>query len=178
MSSPLAGLTVLVTGTVQGLSRDAAIEAVRSLGATTAGGVSGKVDLVVAGEGAGVAKMAKARQFGCRILSGDDFLNLLSNPNAPIQTPIGVTHDAWEAATDATVDDGTGAREPRPGEPGDINFADRHLVGRASNFLRLPDGTWEKRFQCRCQCGHAWSAPIQYDTPTACPVETGTVRGR
>jgi hypothetical protein len=50
---PLAGKTVVVTGTIEGFSREEAEEAVRTAGGKPAGSVSKKTDYVVAGPGAG-----------------------------------------------------------------------------------------------------------------------------
>ena len=49
---PLAGKTVVVSGTIEGFSRDEAEDAVRAAGGKPAGSVSKKTDLVVAGPGA------------------------------------------------------------------------------------------------------------------------------
>ena len=74
---PLAGRTVVVTGTIEGFSREEAEEAVRAAGGKPAGSVSRKTDYVVAGEGAG-SKLAKAQELGVPILDGDGFRKLLA----------------------------------------------------------------------------------------------------
>ena len=71
-SGPLAGKTVVVTGTIEGFSREEAEEAVRAAGAKPAGSVSRKTDYVVAGPGAG-SKLAKAQELGVTILDAGDF---------------------------------------------------------------------------------------------------------
>ena len=72
----LAGLTVVVTGSLAGFSRDAAKEAVVSRGGKAAASVSKKTDLVVIGENAG-SKADKAEQLGVRILDENGFRTLL-----------------------------------------------------------------------------------------------------
>lgn len=72
----LAGLTVVVTGTVPGYSRDEAQEAVVARGAKAAGSVSRKTDYVVVGEGAG-SKAGKARDLGRPIIAAEHFGRLL-----------------------------------------------------------------------------------------------------
>jgi DNA ligase (NAD+) len=74
---PLAGRTVVVTGTIEGFSRDEAEQAVRDAGGKPAGSVSKKTDYVVAGPGAG-SKLAKAEQLGVPVLDADGFRRLLA----------------------------------------------------------------------------------------------------
>ena len=75
---PLAGLTIVVTGSVPGYSRDEATMALTSLGAKAAGSVSKKTDYVVVGEGAG-SKAAKAEQLGVPIIPAERFGVLLAD---------------------------------------------------------------------------------------------------
>jgi DNA ligase (NAD+) len=74
---PLAGLTVVVTGTIPGFTRDEAEEAVRRAGGKTSGSVSAKTDIVFAGEGAG-SKRTKAEELGVRIVEAADFAAALA----------------------------------------------------------------------------------------------------
>ncbi len=73
----LAGLTVVVTGTLPGFSRDEAKEAIVSRGGKAAGSVSKKTDFVVVGDNAGT-KAEKAEQLGRPILDEDGFRKLLA----------------------------------------------------------------------------------------------------
>lgn len=73
---PLAGKTIVVTGALEGLSREEAEEAIRAAGGHPAGSVSRKTDYVVAGSGAG-SKLAKAQELGIPVLDTDDFRRLL-----------------------------------------------------------------------------------------------------
>lgn len=72
VDGPLAGMTVVVTGTMPGFTRDEAEEAVRRAGGKTSGSVSAKTDIVFVGEGAG-SKQAKAEELGIRIVEAVDF---------------------------------------------------------------------------------------------------------
>jgi DNA ligase (NAD+) len=69
-------MTVVVTGSVPGLTRDEGNEAVETLGGRSSGSVSKRTDLVVVGDGAG-SKAEKAKQLGVRILPADRFAALL-----------------------------------------------------------------------------------------------------
>jgi DNA ligase (NAD+) len=72
----LAGLTVVVTGSLVNFSRDQAKEAIVARGGKAAGSVSKNTDFVVIGENAG-SKADKAEQLGVRILDEDAFAQLL-----------------------------------------------------------------------------------------------------
>ena len=73
---PLDGLTVVVTGSLEGFTRDSAKEAVVSRGGKASGSVSRKTSFVVVGDKAG-SKEAKARELGLPILDEDGFVALL-----------------------------------------------------------------------------------------------------
>ena len=68
----LDGLTVVATGSLEGYTRDGAQEAIIAAGGKAASSVSKKTDFVAAGPGAG-SKLAKAEEFGIRILDAAQF---------------------------------------------------------------------------------------------------------
>ncbi len=72
----LTGLSVVVTGTVEGFSRDEATEAIVSRGGKVAGSVSKKTSFVVVGDSPG-SKYDKAVQLGVPILDAAGFRVLL-----------------------------------------------------------------------------------------------------
>ena len=72
----LAGLTVVVTGSLENFTRDGAKEAIVSRGGKAAGSVSKKTDYVVVGANAG-SKAAKAEELGRPILNEQQFEELL-----------------------------------------------------------------------------------------------------
>jgi DNA ligase (NAD+) len=76
-AGPLSGKSVVVTGTLEGFSREEAEEAVRAAGGKVAGSVSKKTDYVVAGEKAG-SKLAKAQELGVVVLDEAGFRALLA----------------------------------------------------------------------------------------------------
>jgi len=79
---PLAGKTVVVTGTIEGFSREEAEDAVRAAGGKPAGSVSKKTDLVVAGPGAG-SKLAKAAELSVAVVDSDGFRRILAGEPIP-----------------------------------------------------------------------------------------------
>lgn len=74
---PLQGLTYVITGTLDSMTRDEAKEKLQALGATVSGSVSRKTDVVVAGPGAG-SKLTKAQELGIKIVDEAELLSLLS----------------------------------------------------------------------------------------------------
>lgn len=74
--SPVAGKTVVFTGSLEQMTRDEAKAMAERLGAKVAGSVSKKTDIVVAGPGAG-SKLDKARGFGVQILDEDGWFALV-----------------------------------------------------------------------------------------------------
>jgi DNA ligase (NAD+) len=77
----LAGLTVVVTGSLEGFSRDEAKEAILARGGKASGSVSKKTDYVVVGENAG-SKEDRARELGRPILDEAGFRRLLEEGEA------------------------------------------------------------------------------------------------
>ncbi len=72
----LAGLTVVLTGTLPTLGRDAAKDMLEAAGAKVSGSVSKKTSYVVAGAEAG-SKLAKAEELGVPVLDEAGMLALL-----------------------------------------------------------------------------------------------------
>lgn len=92
----LEGLTIVVTGSLDGFSRDEAKEAIITRGGKASGSVSKKTSYVVAGDAAG-SKLDKAQSLGVPVLDEDGFRDLLQNGPEP-------TPDDGETTTDTDGD--------------------------------------------------------------------------
>ncbi len=102
----LEGLTVVVTGGLDGFTRDGAKEAIITRGGKASGSVSKKTDFVVVGENAG-SKETKARDLGLRILDEAGFVALLEGGPDAVALP--------EEAEDGPAEDGPAEDGPAEG---------------------------------------------------------------
>ena len=75
-AGPLNGKTLVLTGTLPNLSRDAAKAAIEAAGGKVTGSVSKKTDIVVAGDEAG-SKLEKARELGIRVVDEQGLMEIL-----------------------------------------------------------------------------------------------------
>ena len=73
IDSPFTNKTVVLTGTLEKMSRSEAKKLLESLGASVSGSVSRKTDLVIAGENAG-SKLDKANSLGIPVMDEETFL--------------------------------------------------------------------------------------------------------
>ncbi len=76
-ATPLSGKVFVLTGTLDGLSRDEAAQAIRDRGGDVTGAVSSKTSYVVAGRDPGSNKMDGARKYGIAVLDEQAFLKML-----------------------------------------------------------------------------------------------------
>ncbi|RZS87054.1 DNA ligase (NAD+) [Motilibacter rhizosphaerae] len=113
---PLDGLSVVVTGTLEGFSRDSATEAVQDRGGKVSGSVSKKTAFVVVGESPG-SKADKAASLGVPVLDEAGFRVLLEQgPDAAREVAVAPAAEP-EAGVPAAADGGAAA-EPEAGTEG------------------------------------------------------------
>ena len=82
---PLAGQTLVLTGTLPTLTREQATERILAAGGRVTGSVSRKTSYVVAGESPGT-KLAQAERLGVPVLDEDGLLALLAGSDRPEPT--------------------------------------------------------------------------------------------
>ena len=75
VESPLTGKNVVITGSIEGFTRNSAKEAAERLGATVQSAVSKNTDILIVGEKAG-SKLKKAQELGIQIMEADEFIKL------------------------------------------------------------------------------------------------------
>lgn len=75
VESPLTGKNVVITGSIEGFTRNSAKEAAERLGATVQSAVSKNTDILIVGEKAG-SKLKKAQELDIQIMEADDFIKL------------------------------------------------------------------------------------------------------
>ncbi|HTZ43560.1 MAG TPA: helix-hairpin-helix domain-containing protein, partial [Jatrophihabitans sp.] len=124
---PLAGLSVVVTGSLEGFSRDEAAAAILARGGKSAGSVSKKTAFVVVGESPG-SKHAKAVELEVPILDEAGFRTLLDDGPEAARALAQVGPDeegaaaegmgTEETSAEATAAEGTGAEETGTEETG------------------------------------------------------------
>jgi DNA ligase (NAD+) len=79
----LAGMTVVVSGTLDGFSREDAEAAIKARGGKSPGSVSKKTTALVLGEGPGASKVTKAEELGIPVLDEAGFRQLLETGELP-----------------------------------------------------------------------------------------------
>lgn len=73
----MAGLSFLVTGILESLEREEINELVKQYGGKVMSTVGKRLNYLIVGEEAGPKKVAQATDYGIKIISEDDFLNLI-----------------------------------------------------------------------------------------------------
>ena len=77
-SEKLKGLTIVISGTFSKHSRDEYKAMIEQHGGKNSGSVSSKTHYILAGENMGPAKLEKASKLGVKIISEDEFLNMIA----------------------------------------------------------------------------------------------------
>jgi DNA ligase (NAD+) len=76
-NNKLAGKRFVVTGTLEGMSREEAADKIRALGGIFQASVAKDTDYLVAGGKVGASKLEKAQQYGTKLITEKEFLELL-----------------------------------------------------------------------------------------------------
>jgi len=87
----LSGRSIVVTGALNGWTREEAEDAITSRGGKSPGSVSKKTDAVVVGADPGASKLSKAQELGIPILEGAGFAHLLETGEILQSSPAGET---------------------------------------------------------------------------------------
>ncbi len=106
----LDGVTVVATGSLEGFTREGALEAIIQAGGKAASSVSKKTDFVAAGPGAG-SKLGKAEALGLRIIDAAEFAILVTQgPDAlgPAPEAAEAAQPGGDSAADSAPADDTG----------------------------------------------------------------------
>ena len=90
---PLEGISVVITGTLSGFSRDSATEAVQERGGKVTGSVSKKTDFVIAGDDPGRSKYDKALALGVPLLDEVTLALLLESGPDAVREHLGISSD-------------------------------------------------------------------------------------
>jgi len=77
LEDKLGGKTFVISGVFQQFSRDQLKEMIVKYGGKNTGSISGKTDFLLAGEGMGPAKMKKAQKLGVKVISEEEFLEMI-----------------------------------------------------------------------------------------------------
>jgi DNA ligase (NAD+) len=102
----LAGVTVVATGSLEGFTREGALEAIMAAGGKAASSVSKKTDFVAAGPGAG-SKLTKAESLGVRIIDAEQFALLVTEGPAALAEPVVPDEGSADGvSTDAAAEGG------------------------------------------------------------------------
>ncbi|HLU43197.1 MAG TPA: NAD-dependent DNA ligase LigA [Microthrixaceae bacterium] len=83
----LAGMSIVVTGTLAGFSREEAEAEIKARGGRSPGSVSQRTTAVVAGENPGASKIAKAEELGIPVIDEEAFRQLLETGELPVTPP-------------------------------------------------------------------------------------------
>jgi DNA ligase (NAD+) len=78
----LEGLKIVATGKLENFSRDEIKEAIEANGGKAVSSVSAKTDFLLAGENAGGSKLNKAQELGVRIVTEQEFLEMIKRKDA------------------------------------------------------------------------------------------------
>lgn len=83
----------MISGVLDSLERDEAVDLIQKYGGRVTGSVSGKTNYIVVGEEAGQAKLEKASKFGTKKLTEDELLDLIRSKSVVVDDDSGSSRD-------------------------------------------------------------------------------------
>jgi NAD-dependent DNA ligase len=86
MDNKLEGLTFVVTGTLDGFSRNEIMEYIKSHGGKMSDSVSSKTSYLVVGDKPGVSKLSRAVELGTKIIQLGILIGMVMGDSDPVQT--------------------------------------------------------------------------------------------
>jgi len=89
LGTELEGMSIVISGVFTHHSRDEYKAIIEQHGGKNIGSISGKTSFILAGDNMGPAKLQKAEKLGIRIVSEDEFLEMI-NDNEDIPVPVNV----------------------------------------------------------------------------------------
>ena len=101
LSDALAGKNIVVSGKFADHSRDELKALIEAHGGKNQSGVAANTDFIVAGENMGPAKLQKAQKLGVRIVSEQEFMEMVASAYNAGATP--TSEEKSDNATDAPV---------------------------------------------------------------------------
>lgn len=122
----MSGLTFVITGVLDSLERDEAVDLIKEHGGKTTTSISGKTSYMLLGNDAGLSKTAKAEEMKVPMISEDDLLNLIRKKSGiPMKDSVEVKSETIEIKEKKHKDSHKAANEKDDKASANIKKANR-----------------------------------------------------